>query len=271
MSDNKDDENLGSFYMGRMRPSAEPERVLPRGLLTVVAVLIFAVVVWAAWPQGDGGYGNAEVPLIKADATVYKSAPEDPGGMEVRHQDSTVFNTIEGKTTEQVEKIVPHVEKPLDKDKLVLESAKLNLDKKMSKPVATINLGVGAQAKPKETPKTEEKPVEKVADKPTEKPAEKAPEKKEEEKPAPKAAPVTGDKYIQLGSFRDPAGAKKQWSGLKSKNADLFKGVDMRTARVDLGAKGVFHRLQVGPFDVARAAEVCAALKSGGMGCFVVK
>ncbi|MDO3398203.1 hypothetical protein QWJ41_21005, partial [Nocardioides sp. SOB44] len=60
----KDDENLGSFYMGRMRPPPEPDRVMPKGVLTIVAVLAFMGIIWYAYPQGQEKYTDVNVPVV---------------------------------------------------------------------------------------------------------------------------------------------------------------------------------------------------------------
>src|SRR5690606_13519246 len=131
MTDNnrKEDENLGSFYMGRMRPPPEPERILPRGLLTAIVVFAFAGILWYAYPQGAEKYTDVDVPVVKAEVSPYKFAPEDPGGMEVRHRDSTVFDSLETAPVKKVEKILPAGEAPLDRKTVLGEtSPALNLD-----------------------------------------------------------------------------------------------------------------------------------------------
>ncbi len=142
---NNEDENLGSFYMGKMRPPPEPERVLPRGLLTGVIVLAFVAVLWWAYPQGQEKYTDMDVPVVQADTSPYKSAPEDPGGMEVRHQDSTIFDPME-KKGDTVEKLMPAPEQPVDKAEVlgkeppVLDSKKpeLNLEMQWDAVVAPV-------------------------------------------------------------------------------------------------------------------------------------
>lgn len=113
---NKEDENLGSFYMGRTRPTAQPKRFLPPGVLTAMALFVFAGILWYAYPQGAQKYSDIDVPVVKADTAPIKEEPVDPGGMEVRHQDSTVFDPLQKNTAATVEKLLPAQEEPLDKD-----------------------------------------------------------------------------------------------------------------------------------------------------------
>lgn len=115
----KDEENIGSFYMGRMRPPPEPKRVLPPGVLSIVAIAALGGIIWYAYPRGAERYTDMDVPVVKADNAPIKEAPADPGGMEVRHQDSTVFDPLEKKPGAEVEKLQPPPEQPLDKDAVI--------------------------------------------------------------------------------------------------------------------------------------------------------
>jgi hypothetical protein len=261
MTDERKDENLGSFYMGRMRPPPEPKRVLPKGALTTIAVLAFAGIVWYAYPQGQEKYTDVNVPVVTADTTPYKSKPADPGGMDVPHRDSTVFETVDGKKTPKADKVQPPQEQPLDKSKLALDSKKpqLNLEPQMkpeaANPAAKVDSVRVVPAKP-EAPKAE------ARTEPAKAPVLKA-------APAP-AAP--GKVYIQLGSYRDVAGAKTDWAKLQKKYPQYMKGLTMKTERVDLGPKGVFHRLQAGTLSESRAREICADLaKANPGGCVLAK
>ncbi len=113
---NDEDETMGSFYMGRMRPPPEPQRVLPKGLLAGVTFVAFAIILWYAYPRGVEQQNMSDVPLIAADKAAYKFKPENPGGIEVRHQDSTVFNPLVKKEVEEVERLAPQPEEPMNKE-----------------------------------------------------------------------------------------------------------------------------------------------------------
>jgi hypothetical protein len=65
---------------------------------------------------------------------------------------------------------------------------------------------------------------------------------------------------VQIGSFADEAAARRAWAALKADNAGLFDGLQPRYERADLGARGVWVRLKVGPVaSAAQARRVCAA------------
>lgn len=58
-----------------------------------------------------------EVPVIKADIVPYKQRPQQPGGMDIPHQDMEVYRELEGKTQLEAkpgeEKMLPTSESPL--------------------------------------------------------------------------------------------------------------------------------------------------------------
>lgn len=97
---------------------AEPRR--RRGLLglgaSVVGIAAFAGVVLYAYKGHDRTGPDGGPPLLEADSTPTKLRPEQPGGMEVPHQDKLVFDRLnhggkEGKPP--VEHLLPPPEAPL--------------------------------------------------------------------------------------------------------------------------------------------------------------
>jgi len=111
--DKKKDDNLGSFYMGRMRSLPQPKRQLPPGLLTAVALFVLVGILWYAYPRGAEKYTSMDVPVVKADTSPIRAQPENPGGIEVLHQDSTAFDSLAKKAPRAVEKLRPASEEPL--------------------------------------------------------------------------------------------------------------------------------------------------------------
>lgn len=278
-NNDKDEETIGSFYMGRMRPPPPPpERSMPKGVLTVIALLLFAAIIWYAYPEGQEQYEGVDVPVIQADAAVYKSKPDDPGGMEVRHQDSTIFDPLERKGAEAVERLLPTTEEPVDKEVAVLskDAPQLNLDTQMQEVTKGTEKLVfadkPAEKKAEELAKAEKpadkKPVEKKTDE--KKPADK---KTAEKKAEPVGTPAVAgaSTYIRLGSYKNKAGASEDWVKFRRQYPQYLNGLDMRVVPVDLGAKGTFHRLEAGKLTAVRAKEICAALVKASGGCIVVK
>lgn len=77
---------------------------------------------------------------------------------------------------------------------------------------------------------------------------------------------------IQLGAYRSTSEVKNTWKKLKDANPSLLGKYSYSINKVDLGAKGIFYRLQVGAFkDKSEASSICKKLSAKGQGCFVVK
>lgn len=76
---------------------------------------------------------------------------------------------------------------------------------------------------------------------------------------------------LQLAAFHDVESARAVWQALECEAPDLVAGLAHRIVSADLGARGVWHRLQVGPWATREAAlRACEALKSAGRNCFLV-
>jgi hypothetical protein len=94
----------------------------------------------------------------------------------------------------------------------------------------------------------------------------------------PDAAPASADKAakptgvrIQLVSMPSEAAAWDAWKRLSGKYSDQLTGLTAMVESADLGTKGMFYRVQTGPFaTVAAAQERCTAMKAAGLDCLVV-
>ncbi|MGE0667750.1 MAG: SPOR domain-containing protein [Sphingomonadales bacterium] len=90
------------------------------------------------------------------------------------------------------------------------------------------------------------------------------------EEPGPHSA-HPGDKWrVQVGAGKTEEEARFRWSRLMGANADLLDAAELYIYKADLGAKGVFYRVQIGGF-AARpdAIGLCERLKSRKVDCFV--
>jgi cell division septation protein DedD len=89
---------------------------------------------------------------------------------------------------------------------------------------------------------------------------------------APAATPVGKGYFLQLGAGRSAEAAKQEGERLRQRQADLLGTLSLITPRVDLGERGTFYRIQVGPIaDAAQAERRCNELKRRGVGCILVK
>lgn len=284
MSDPRDDDNLGSFYMRHGRPAPEKKDGLPMPLLTLLALAAFAVIIWYAYPRGEDRYPDVDVPVVRADTAVIKSKPEDPGGMQVRHRDSTVFEPLETRPPQrEVERLLPRPEEPVNKDQVIAaepepqmaETLPLKLEEQEdgAEKVVGLKREPAKEAETKAVAAVPAKPIEPQAAAPVkaEKAAEKVDPPKAEEPKTAKPLVPTGNTYIQLGAFRDAAAARGEWDRLQKKFPNELSGFAFRTEQVST-AKGTLTRLQAGGVSLDHARKICEALKSKNAGgCIVVR
>lgn len=135
---------------------------------------------------------------------------------------------------------------------------------------------------PRPAPEPEPKPVAKAADpKPAAAPAQpkaeaqpaKAPAKTAPDAPATQSAKaVDGDFLAHLASYKSPEKANAGWVDLQRAFPDQLGQRSPVLRRVDLGDKGIFHRLLVGGLaSSAEAKALCDQLKAKKQYCAVMR
>ena len=78
----------GNSFLGRFGPKA--------AFFVVLIALSFMIgVVWKLYVGANSG-NEQGVPIVRADADPFKVTPEDPGGMDIPHKDSTIFSSLKG-------------------------------------------------------------------------------------------------------------------------------------------------------------------------------
>ena len=87
-------------------------RRLVQGGVALLAVVLFLGVVWYAYTWGSRSAATGDVPVVAAPEGDEKVAPEDPGGMDVPHQDKLVLNQDGAGESGQVERLLPPPEEP---------------------------------------------------------------------------------------------------------------------------------------------------------------
>lgn len=264
----------------------------------LVALGGFVGLAWYAYQSGMQPVNEEDIPLIATDDLPFKEKPKDPGGLQFEHQDKSVYNQLaSGNAGERpmAERLLPLPEQPVERPAAEI-TAPENFQKEEvnqapaeavvagpapkveeSQPVAPVQSAEVTPVKPAEEPKPAQ-PLEKVE-------AVNVPEKPVavetmEAKPvatAPKAsasapaATKSGQFMAQLGAFSSEADAEAAWTKVKAAHGSMFPTKTHAIQRADLGNKGVFHRLQMGPFESEDAArKVCAYLQENKQGCFIV-
>ena len=89
----------------------------------------------------------------------------------------------------------------------------------------------------------------------------------------PRAPTIAATDYVvQITAARSYDVARRHYDGVRARHADLIGGLRFDIRRVDLGRRGVFHRLYLYPFDDQAAAQsLCRALKQRREACLVRK
>jgi cell division protein FtsN len=254
----------------------------------VVLVLVASVIVaasasgmWLAYEQGVRKGVQMAPPLIRADQSPIKVVPESPGGMEVPHQDKTVYDRLSGKPeTVEAERLLPPPEVVVNKPAPVTEPE----EKVTSNEVPLVKQPVGEPEKPvvastppptvpvaKPTPEPEVKTA-KTEAKPVAPTKSVAPAKSVAPKSQPPSLKKPSGHLIQVGAYRTAAKATTGWNRLVKANKALLGGLSPVVVKADLGSRGVFHRLRAGPVDGPEAAAaLCNRLKQRKVGCLVIK
>ncbi len=243
--------------MDPAHPGAVPYRRIKRrshrGLAVVLALgvmVLSAGGLWIGYRVSAGRTPSGDIPLIRADTDPVKVKPTDPGGMESPNRDRFVFNPTGNMP---VERLLPAPEAPLPH------------------PAATSNPvpSPTAPAAPTTTP-TAPAPTQAAPLAAAPAPAVTAPPKSQvAATPAP--AGVAGYR-LQLGAVKTPEIAKSDWERIKRQYGDLVGSLPVSVERADLGERGVFYRIHVGPIaDAAQAERICAQLRQRGQGCILAK
>lgn len=279
---------------GGKRPSGGKGKTLPIAVATV-ALVAFGGIVWYAYNQGVRSGSEDAAPLLTPDGPA-KVLPDDPGGMDVPHQDKLVYDQVEpsGRDDEKVERLLPPPEDPMrppveeqakqaDQEPVTSEQATAQAESQAQAQAQTEAQAKAAEAKQPEAPapeadlaapKTPPPTVPAAKEKPAE-PEKKAPEpaKTEVAKADVGKAPSIKDTWrIQIAAVKDEDAAKKEWERRQNQFGDLLGKLTLEVQRVDIEGKGTFFRIRGGPLADKKAADdLCAALKKQGLGCLVVK
>lgn len=321
----------------------QPSRIVGGLALILLALAGF---LWLGGAE-DGYDDSRPVPLIQADARPFKTVPEDRGGMDVPHQDSTVFNVLNSDTGNapsvadaqvrvlkdedfededgQVSKArlfagfnttLAREDEESDPEPESLFPAKSSTGRADSGVPATIQkqgetvivradvpaapeetddlpvIGRGGTPEhslketktalpvvpvtpPKKTPEPKPvaspRPVKSSTPKVAKSSANTAAKTEPSAGAATKAAAKAGQNYyVQVGSVKSLDGAKGEWKRLRAAFSDALGSSDVRYNRADLGARGVFFRIQAGPMSKDQAQAACDKIQSKKPGACLV-
>lgn len=93
-------------------------------------------------------------------------------------------------------------------------------------------------------------------------------------KPAsvPAVSSASGTHYVQMVSVPSKSAAEAEWSKIQKNFSSILSGSSHRIQEANLGEKGTFYRVQVGPYSEAAAKSLCEQVKAQKPGgCLVVR
>ena len=272
-----------------------------RRTLTVVVAL--AILAFGLYYKFGGSHAPTEIPTIKAEGA-FKQKPQQPGGIDIPNQDVLAYQQLDNSVQKQsgVEHLLPPPETPQPvANNAPTENASANvsgapaietLNAPPPLPIAT-TVSKEKPAPVVETTKTaptpvaapvatvEKKEVAQIEEPPatTVQPAPIVVAPKPAATPAPAATKTTASKLasgkadfrIQLASFPDEVTAKHEIGKIQAKYATALGTAKLHLTRADLGAKGIYYRVQSNPLTESTARDVCAAIKKASGGCILVR
>lgn len=259
------------------------------GCFAVIVVSVYVGSVWFAYDLGLRRGAAQLVPLIKADASPTKIAPEDPGGLQVPHQDKLVYGVLDRSVEEdEVESLMPPPEEPMS----LSDPTSAPIDEKYEMRTESVDVGTSTRLD-----QLSEPPVARLDDdiavkSPSGNQDQHMPDSSAQETPemiSDSLEKTTGSKTVefidesiiegkgahyrvQIASLRSKIKAERALNLAVAANSDLLSGLVHRVESIDLGEdRGVYYRLQIGSFVEKSAAEqLCQRLKVRSQACFVV-
>jgi cell division septation protein DedD len=244
-------------------------------LLIVIALLVlaaFAGVVWLAYNQGVArGRSGAAVVIAAPDGPV-RTAPADAGGTPAPYTGLKVYGQALPPDQEaQASALAAPALSPISAPAPASTPARARSVATSDTPPVRLNPDAPTVIAPKALPPAPAKPVVQTttAQTPAVTPAPAAATTVQAQTAAINSA-VSGKAVLQIGAYESPEIANGAWTAFKSRHAEVAGKLAQDVQKADLGAKGTWYRLRVGPFaDKASANSACAKLRSEGATCFV--
>ena len=271
-------------------------KLLGLGILVVVGLAAAAIIVppMVFEPAAD-------VALIKAQDTPFKVKPQDPGGIEIPHTETTVMGMIDDlrQPEDATEVMRPPSAVPEMPPTPVDETGDLAMaaEPQPTAPSSDADSIAGGDrgndgAATNETAASEtaadaavasgsaagdgaDMAAETaVADNATDAAASVTTSIPQSKPKPPKRVVVEGDEpfyVVQLAAFRKADTAREQAGLLAGKHKGRLDGAELGTMKTDTGDDGIFWRVVTEPMLRADADRVCASLKRAGQDCILRK
>jgi len=278
--------------------------------VAVVVLIAFAGVVYVAYQQGiQQGIRqglSSDFPLVAAEPGPLKVPPEDPGGFEEPFQDTFVLNS---EIESLPETLLPPPEEPIETplssvasipasteqsveraelEILVIVPARETADSDLlvvTPPLQeTVEIVTGATGPPPIDSEATGSIPEQAAtatevaridapDLPSPAAEQLQPEPFEPSQSLATRAPSaasSGNFVVQVASVTDSDLALAKQADVSRKHGPILAGLSFDIESADLGDRGIFYRVRIGPFnDRSGAGALCDKLKGRGQDCYV--
>jgi hypothetical protein len=256
--------------------AAKPRRHWLRYIAAVVVVCFLAVVGWWGYRQLAGRTSGGQVPVITADQTPEKVPPAEQAPAQPQSQQETVYSQIAPSnatnTAPQPEVLLPQPETPATPPPVPSTSAPAPAAADAPSAATAATAAPAASAAPGSGTSAAATQALQPAPSSAAQPTQTATAAPSATSTAPaSAAPAAAGSYrIQLAAVKTESDAGRLWKQLAAKYPDILNGLSPHLEKADLGAKGVYYRVQAGSFsDKVAARDICAKLKTKGQQCLV--
>lgn len=247
-------------------------------ILAAVVVVGFGAVIFLAYLRGVEERDRVGPPVLRAENTPVKVEPDDPGGLEVPHQDKLVYDRVAGAVvdTEAVEHLLPPAEEPLDVSGEVPDAevdgpdvAALDEPSAEAPEPDLLDLGLKIEIVEPEvvTPAAPEPVAETLMERDD---VERTAAIDASEDVTVTTVSPTGPFIVQLASLRDEDTAKSRLNSMRQKHGNIIAALPGGIQSADLGDKGMYYRVWVGGYATRNeATSLCSTLKKEGQECYV--
>jgi cell division septation protein DedD len=227
-----------NFSVSPLSEESEDEERSRLPLLIVIGLIVLAAflgVIWIAYNQGIAR-GRASVVLVTAPEGPVRTAPENAQGPDSLFTGLKIYN----------QPVPPDAE---DRSSRLAPAS------------------VPALRPPPEAPAPQAR-VQPAPQAPAVRPA--AEPQAPVDSPAQNAQPAPGGIMLQIGAYPSMDLAQGAYDNFKARFGQITGNVSEDVQKADLGAKGTWYRVRVGPYASKPAAvATCLKLKAQGGSCFV--
>ena len=256
--------------------------------ITTVLVLgggYWYAAVWRHLPDPDSG-----PPLLVPQEGPVRVKPDDPGGLDIPHQDKLVYGHLDpdGAPKETVERLLPPPETSsgVVASEQRIKSKANQIADAMPERIAAPELPTPSDVSDIPTPVLPENaPPDSSSDPQTAETGSSfknsegdsnqrnsSPDKNQiSNQDKPVVVPNPEFFRVQLGAFRSDVAAQNGWKTLSKEFPDILSALKGEIIRADLGAQGIYYRIQAGMLEKEAAQKICRQLSAQKKECLVVK